>query len=246
MLTMRPRPRAIMPSSTAWVAFRTPFRLIAITRSHSSGGPSTKRARVSQPALLTSASTGPSPASTASSAARSDARSVTSAVRPAARAPPATNSAVTAAADSPCTSSTPTAQPSRARARAIARPIPRPAPVTTATPGMPGLALRRHRGGERAGDGGLAPLRGGRDLAVDARLAGFLVPPRDPAAARDRVAGPDPGREAHLEAAQVAGPDDVGDAAGHEARRQHAVAEHRRIPRRLGEVLVVVDRVEVA
>src|SRR5436190_758773 len=65
MLTIRPRPRSIMPSSTACVALSAPLKLTAIRRSQSAGSLSTKSASRSQPALLTSTSTGPRASPTA-------------------------------------------------------------------------------------------------------------------------------------------------------------------------------------
>src|SRR5262249_36583571 len=109
----------------------------------------------------------------------------------------------------------------------------------------PGLRARGHGRREAAGHGRLALLVGRHALAVDARLARLLVASRDGAGAGDGVARPHPGREAHLVAAQVPGPDEVGQAARDEARREHPVAEHGRVAGGAGERLVVVDRVEV-
>src|SRR4029453_6296685 len=62
----------------------------------------------------------------------------------------------------------------------------------------------------------------------------------------DRITGPHPSGESHLVTPQVSRTDEAGDALRHEAGGQHAVTETARIARRLGELLVVVDRVEVA
>src|SRR4029077_16848381 len=57
---------------------------------------------------------------------------------------------------------------------------------------------------------------------------------------------PDAGREADLVAPEILRSDEVGQALGDEAGRQHAVAEDGRVAGHLGELLVVVNRVEVA
>ena len=133
MLTIRPRPRAIMPSTTARVAWSAPLKLTAIRRSQSAGSLSAKSARRSQPALLTSTSTGPTASATARTAASTATGSLTSAVAPSARPPALTISFATVRALSPSRSAMPTAIPARARRSAMARPMPRPPPVTSAT-----------------------------------------------------------------------------------------------------------------
>src|SRR6266705_292471 len=232
MLTIRPRPRSIMPSSTACVALSAPLKLTAIRRSQSAGSLSTKSASRSQPALLTSTSTGPRASPTARTAPASADRSLTSAAAPSARPPAMTISFATARALPPSRSAMPTAIPARARRSAMARPI------------------RSIAGGERGAEGAahrhLALLVERQHLAVDALLAVVLVLLGDLALAGDAVARPDAGREAHLEAAEVLGADVVGHALADEGRGQHAVAEDARVARGARELLVGVDGIEVA
>src|SRR4029077_16401739 len=101
-------------------------------------------------------------------------------------------------------------------------------------------------GGEGAAHRDLARLAACDHLAVDPVLARVVVLPRDRARAGDRVARPDAGREADLVAPEILRSDEVGQALGDEAGRQHAVAEDGRVAGHLGELLVVVNRVEVA
>src|SRR5262249_9839898 len=94
--------------------------------------------------------------------------------------------------------------------------------------------------------GDLARLAERDDLAVDAPLAVLQVLAGDLAGTRDRVAGPHSRREAHLVAAEGLGTDEVGEAFGDEAGGQHPLAGDGRVPGHLRELLVGVDRVEVA
>ena len=77
-MTIAPRPRFCMPSSTAWVTAIVPRRLTPSTKSHSASSVLTKNAKRSVPALLTSTSIGPSASSAAATPARADAASATS------------------------------------------------------------------------------------------------------------------------------------------------------------------------
>src|SRR5881409_3720722 len=245
MLTMRPLPRAAMPWSTVCVVLRTPFRLTAIRRSQSAGSLSTKKCSRSQPALLTRTSTGPSAPSSAATARPTASRSATSAAAAEARPPAARTSAAAASAPAPSRSRAPTARRSRASRSAMARPMPRPAPVTSATEFTP-LPAARQRRREAAAHGDLALLVDGLHLAIDPPLAVGLVLARHFAHRDDRVAGPDARREADLQAAQAVRADEVRHAAADERGRQHAVAKHARLARHVRELLVVMDRVEVA
>ena len=128
MLTIRPRRRSIMPSSTARVTRIGPFKLIARTLSQVSSALFTNGSALSQPALLTRMSVGPRRRSASAIAAATAPASVTSMRRP---MPPTASPASRAVRSS--TSSAATFAPSAARRSAIARPMPRPAPVTSAT-----------------------------------------------------------------------------------------------------------------
>src|SRR5437763_1053074 len=245
MLTIRPPLRVTMAWRTVCVVLRTPFRFTAINRSQRAGSLSTKKWSRSQPALLTRTSIGPSSASTAATAQETASRSATSAVAGNARPPAARTSAAPASAVSGSTSTIPIARPSRARRCAMARPMPRPAPVTSATEPTP-LPAARQRRREAAAHGDLALLVDGLHLAIDPPLAVGLVLARHFAHRDDRVAGPDARREADLQAAQAVRADEVRHAAADERGRQHAVAKHARLARHVRELLVVMDRVEVA
>src|SRR5438067_1802171 len=245
MLTMRPPPRAAMPWSTVCVVLRTPFRLTAIRRSQSAGSLSTKKCSRSHPALLTRTSIGPSASSSVATARPTASRSATSAAAAEARPPAARTSAATASAPAPSRSRTPTARRSRASRSAMARPMPRPPPVTSATEPT-SLAAARQRRGESSAHRDVALLVDGLHLAVDPPLAVGVVLPRHLPCRHDGVARPDARGEADLEAAEVLRPDEVGHAAADECGGQHAVAEHARLAGHVGELLVVMDRVEVA
>src|SRR5437016_12460465 len=245
MLTIRPPLRVTMAWRTVCVVLRTPFRFTAINRSQRAGSLSTKKWSRSQPALLTRTSTGPSAASTAATARATASRSATSAVAADARPPAARTSAAPASAVSGSTSTIPIAKPSRARRSAMARPMPRPAPVTSATEPTP-LPAARQRRREAAAHGDLALLVDGLHLAIDPPLAVGLVLARHFAHRDDRVAGPDARREADLQAAQVVRADVVRHATADARGRPHARAEQPRLARHVRELLVVMDRVEVA
>src|SRR5262249_60021664 len=91
-----------------------------------------------------------------------------------------------------------------------------------------------------------ARLGGADELEVDEALAAVLVALGDLAGARERVAGPDLLTKLGAEAAHVGGAEPVGRVRGEDAGLEHPDREHRREPRALGVLLVVVDRVEVA
>src|SRR5947208_8679265 len=130
MLTILPLRRSIIESSTARAQRIGPFRLIAITRSQVSSWLFTNGSILSQPALLTSTSIGPSCFAVSATASRTEAPSVTSMVTAIAPRP---ISAAVAAAVAESMSATATFAPSAARRSAIALPMPLPAPVTSAT-----------------------------------------------------------------------------------------------------------------
>src|SRR2546425_8860044 len=130
MLTILPLRRSIIESSTARAQRIGPFRLIAITRSQVSSWLFTNGSILSQPALLTSTSIGPSCFAVSATASRTEAPSVTSMVTAIAPRP---ISAAVAAAVAGSMSATATFAPSAARRSAIALPMPLPAPVTSAT-----------------------------------------------------------------------------------------------------------------
>ncbi len=81
MLTIRPQPAAVMSGSTAWMQWKTPFRLTSITRCQASKVRSVNRLKPSIPAAFTSTVTGPSSSRTAASAVSTCARSDTSALQ---------------------------------------------------------------------------------------------------------------------------------------------------------------------
>src|SRR3989442_1267734 len=99
---------------------------------------------------------------------------------------------------------------------------------------------------EAAADQGLALLVDGLELALDELLGAQLEHARHPAPADDVVARPGARGEAHLVAAHVGPAREGRHHAAQDTRVEHAHGEHGRIARRLGEGLVVVDRVEVA
>src|SRR5215472_12282833 len=130
---MRPRPRAIIPGSTARAHSTGPRTFTSITCHHSPGSLSTKGPILpSCPALLTSTSTGPSAASILSIARRTPDVSVTSTANACASPDFLISAAVSSISDW-VRARAATLAPACARASATARPIPRPAPVTTAT-----------------------------------------------------------------------------------------------------------------
>ena len=85
-----------------------------------------------------------------------------------------------------------------------------------------------------------------REVDVDEVLAVLLALAGDDRGAREHVAGPHLLREAHLQPADRLGAEPVLDDPGREAHREHAVAEHRRVPDLGRDRVVVVHRVEVA
>src|SRR5262249_56014039 len=94
--------------------------------------------------------------------------------------------------------------------------------------------------------GGPAGLAGAQELEVDEALAALVVALRDLAGARQGVAGPHLLTELDAEPAHIGGAEPVGRVRGEDAGLEHPDREHRREPRALGVLLVVVDRVEVA
>ncbi len=136
-VTIRPQPRAHIPSTVAFVQCSTPYRLRRTNRSQSATGMSRKARSVNPsagiPALFTRTSTGPSVVSTSRTMAATAAPSVTSATHAAAWAPAAVSVAATVSARPRSRSFTATAAPAAARPRATPAPTPRPAPVTRAT-----------------------------------------------------------------------------------------------------------------
>jgi hypothetical protein len=79
MLTIRPQPASSMSGSTAWVTWKTPFRLTSTTLFHSSDVMLVNLRNEVMPAALTRMVIGPSAARAADSASSIWARSVTSA-----------------------------------------------------------------------------------------------------------------------------------------------------------------------
>src|SRR5713226_2763782 len=131
MLTMRPPPAAFMPGAAAWAKLKAPVTLTSKISCHwrsvtfSSGWPTWPQ---TPPALLTSTSTRPMPATKAPTASRS----VTS-TWAVARRPPFAGFASAAVTSSPAslTSQAKVTAPRAQKACAMARPKPCPAPVTT-------------------------------------------------------------------------------------------------------------------
>src|SRR5215210_212033 len=127
--TMRPEPRSIMCSSTAWVALMKPHMSMAISRCHSWRGFSMKRRSTVQPAQLTSTSTPPSVSIARSMVALTSSASVTSVRR--CVMPPSRPSAITASACASSTSAIMTLAPSWAKPSVRARPMFDAPPVIT-------------------------------------------------------------------------------------------------------------------
>ena len=131
---MRPRPRAIMPGSTAREQFSVPATCTSIVRHQASGSTSQALPIGPQiPALLTRMSIFPAVLSIAAMPASTEPRSVTSKCAASARPLRATISATTRVRSDPVRPVTATVAPASASASANTRPRPRPPPVTTAT-----------------------------------------------------------------------------------------------------------------
>src|SRR5262249_52773804 len=123
-LTIRPRPRAIIPGSAARQQWNVPSTFTSNTCHHSAGSTSV-RGPVGPliPALSTRSSTSPAAATARSTESREETSSSTA-------VPP--TSAATASTCPRVRAPTTTDQPSSASARATLAPIPRPPPVTSA------------------------------------------------------------------------------------------------------------------
>lgn len=119
MLTIRPHPASIMSGSTAWVQWKTPFRLTLMIRCQASKLRSVKRLNPSTPAALTRMVIGPRSSLTAASASSTCVRSVTSAFCPNSESDGLRSRAATR-------------YPSARSRSAMARPMPEAPPVTTA------------------------------------------------------------------------------------------------------------------
>ena len=133
MVMIRPCPLSTMPGSTAWQQCSTPSRLTSIGPRQSSGSVSVNffgsmASAPPLPALLTSTSTGPRPATAASTASRS----VTSNGAAVAWPPLSTMSATIFSARSARRSLTSTRAPAVANIWAIPAPMFWPPPVTSA------------------------------------------------------------------------------------------------------------------
>ena len=169
---MTPLFRSIMPGATAWLQWKTPRRLMSMTRSNCSSVILTRRASCVMPALLTSTSMRPCLSWTLATTASMVARSVTSMTWPSASAPRARHCCTTASMPVGLMSQTMTMAPSAANLRAVASPMPWAAPVMRLT-----LPARRPCGAERGVglDMGLLRLEmsGGHDrmFCCDAALS---------------------------------------------------------------------------
>src|SRR5258706_10386266 len=128
MLTMRPQPRAYMPSSAAWVSRKGAVSMISISCRQRASGNSTIDATCCMPALLMRMSRRPLAESVSSTSRRALPASVRSTA--AKRAPGMR--AASACPRSTSMSASVTAAPARASAWAVARPMPLAAPVTSA------------------------------------------------------------------------------------------------------------------
>src|SRR6516225_3185465 len=220
MLMTRPKPRSIMPGTTALMTRSAPLKLMSRILSQNSSVVFTNGMKSSQPALFTTTSTGPRSASTARTADSTEAVRVTS-ISTAIAVPPA---AVISLADCPAAvrfrSATATLNPFAASAVAMPLPMPWALPVTMATRllmrsppvwwcGSAGRRVPVHR----PGDEGMA----GEPAAEDRlRLAGRL----------DDVWQVQAGLDAHLveHAHQVLGGDVAGRAGRHRAAAELAEA----------------------
>ena len=130
---MTPLFRSIMPGATAWLQWKTPRRLMSMTRSNCSSVILTRRASCVMPALLTSTSMRPCFSWTLATTASMVARSVTSMTWPSASAPRARHCCTTASMPVGLMSQTMTMAPSVANLRAVASPMPWAAPVMRLT-----------------------------------------------------------------------------------------------------------------
>src|ERR1051326_5524623 len=134
MLTILPRPFAIIVGANALAQTNGPRTLTVITRSHSASSIAVNgflARSAKMPALLTSTSIVPNRASVAATSAATDCAEVTSVTRWIASPPAAPMRDATALPSS--TSATTTLAPAAASAAAISAPMPRAAPVTMAT-----------------------------------------------------------------------------------------------------------------
>src|SRR5882724_9630918 len=110
-----------------------------------------------------------------------------------------------------------------------------------------GLLAPGWKGGhEPPRDQHLTLLVDGGQVAADPLFSGLLVLARHRAPADDVIARPGARQEAHLESPDIGAAHESGHGAAHDAGAEHPHREHGRVPRGLGEGLVVVDGIEVA
>src|SRR5437899_6353400 len=134
LLTMAPLPCFRIWSSSYFMQFQTPLRLIELTRSNSSPLASAVSAiGLCTPALLNAASSLPKVDTVCTTMAATWLSSLTSQRIASALCPTATISLAAACTDSSLLSASTTEAPASANAFAVARPMPEPAPVTSAT-----------------------------------------------------------------------------------------------------------------
>ena len=125
---MRPKPRANMPGSTAWLALTAPMTCTSHIAVKIDGSVLMNGALSTEPALLTRIPIGPRAASAAATCRLTAAAAVTSAI-PQPAASPAATASRNGGSLRPITV---TMLPAPASAAAMARPMPHPPPVTKA------------------------------------------------------------------------------------------------------------------
>src|SRR5450759_3866066 len=255
MLMMRPWPASFITTAACRAQLNDPLRCTARTASKSSAFIFTRVRSRTIPALFTKMSSWPNASTALSTMRLAASKSVTESWFGIASPPNdsisrhtcvAGSSPVPAPSRAAPTSLTTTRAPAWAMASANSRPMPRPEPVTIATrpsrrPTV--LASARNRGGG-PGEDLNAVLVGDGAFDVDDALVVVFAGHRGPAG--QGVAGPDLLREADLEAPQRGGAEPVLEDPGHEPRGEHPVPEHRRVPNRGRDRVVMVHRVEVS
>src|SRR6266851_2182310 len=133
MLMTRPKPRSVIPGTTALMTRSAPLKLMSRILSQNSSVVLTNGMKSSQPALFTTTSTGPRAASTARTADSTEAVRVTSISTAMAVPPAAVISLAVCSAVVRFRSATATLNPAAASAEAMPLPIPWAPPVTMAT-----------------------------------------------------------------------------------------------------------------